>query len=237
MTTENETRSDKPGGLTSSLKIEIHSNYAIRLWEGRPQAQAKEGVKKVKHAIMSMPQAIKRSGIIYQDSLADNPWADETMFRVETLLNEAGEHIKSRVEELEVILKSVPPAVSFSDIASSSPLNIGVYSRSPLGYRCVWVLVGYDQMALKAFQAAHYGLISRNRRNELLSHCAHLIRKVYGVLRLYRTVKVNRADIATQTKEAQQAIEKLGMPDTDILTGKKRSSFSPPLRKAVQEEK
>ncbi len=55
MTTENETRSDKPGGLTSSLKIEIHSNYAIRLWEGRPQAQAKEGVKKVKHAIMSMP--------------------------------------------------------------------------------------------------------------------------------------------------------------------------------------
>ncbi len=89
----------------------------------------------------------------------------------------------------------------------------------------------------KAFQAAHYGLISRNRRDELLSHCAHLIRKVYGVLRLYRTVKVNRADIAIQTKEAQQAIEKLGMPDTDILTGKKRSSFSPPLRKAVQEEK
>ncbi|EDD5229972.1 PFL_4669 family integrating conjugative element protein [Klebsiella pneumoniae] len=237
MSTENETRSDKPGGLTSTLKIEIHSNYAIRLWEGRPQSQAKEGAKKSKHAIMSMPQAIKRSGVIYQDSLADNPWADEAMFKVEILLNAAGKHIQSQVEELEVILKSVPPAVSFSDIVSTSPLNIGVFSRSPLGYRCVWVLVGYDQMALKAFQAAHFGLISRNRRDELLSHGAHLIRKVYGVLRLYRTFKVTRSDIAAQTNAAQQAEEKLGKIDPDILSGNNRSSFSPPLRKAMQEEK
>ncbi len=237
MTTENETRSDKAGGLTSSLKIEIHSNYAIRLWEGRQQSQSKAGEKKVRHAIMSMPQAIKRSGVIYQDSIEDNPWADEAMYKVEMLLNAAGEHIQRRVEELEVILKSVPPAVSFSDIVSTSPLNIGVFSRSPLGYRCVWALVGYDQMALKAFQAAHYGLISRSQRDELLSHGAHLIRKVYGVLRLYRTVKVSRSDIAAQTHASLQAKEKLGSPDPEIFSGKKRSSFSPPLRKPLPEEK
>ncbi|MCX8959068.1 TIGR03761 family integrating conjugative element protein [Erwinia psidii] len=237
MSTDNGTVKERPGGLTSSLNIAIHSNYAIRLWEGRVQTPVKEGEKKVRHAIMSMPQAIKRSGVIYQDSLADNPWADQTMYRVEMLLKEAGEYIQSRVEELQTILTSVPAAVSLSEIASSTPLNIGVFSRSPLGYRCVWVLVGYDQMALKAFQAAHYGLISRNRRDELLSHCAHLIRKVYGVLRPYRTVKVTRYDLALQTPEALQATEKLGFPDADILSGKKRSSFSPSLKTSVVEKK
>lgn len=223
---------EKPGRLTSSLKIELHCLYAIRLWEGRPgSSDDVNGKKYIKHHIMSMPQAIKRSGVIYYDSTKDNPYADEAMYKIEALLTVAGERIQSSLAELDAILKAVPPAVSFSEIASSAPLNIGIYSQSPLGYRCVWILVGYDQMALKAFQAAQYGLISRKKRDELLSRGAHLIRKVYGVLLPYRTLSITREDLNLRTAAGTKAIETFGLPDADILSGKKRSSFSPPLRK------
>ena len=226
-----KTESEKAGGLTSSLSVELHSLYAIRLWEGRPREEAgSDNDKKRKHSIMSMPQAIKRAGVIYYDSMSDNPYADMAMVRVESLINEASERIHQRVSELEAILKAVPRTVSLTEINSSSPLEIGVFSRSPLGYRCVWLLVGYDEMALKAFQAAHYGLISRNRRDDLLSEGAHLVRRVYGVLRTYRTVKVTRQDLMTNSKAATDAITRFGEVDADIISGKTRSSFSPPLK-------
>ena len=223
---------DRPGGLRSSLNIEIHSNYAIRLWEGRSSTKDKETGKTIIYAVASMPYTLWRAGIIYQDSMADNPWADEMMFNIEELLNKAGKYIQGQLETVEKILKSIPPGITFSDHKSSSPLNIGVYCSSPLGYRCVWVLVGYDQMALKAFQAYQYGLISRLQRDQLLRQCAHRIRKVYAAIRPYRTVKANRDDLVKQTPAAQEAIQKMGTPDSGILTGSKRSSFSPPLRRS-----
>ena len=226
------------GALQSSLSVELHSIYAVRLWEGRPRSSSGRGQNKsVKHAIMSMPQAIKKAGVIYFDSLSDNPYADEAMLKIEESLTEAGDRIHSYVTDLEKIIKSVPSTVSFTDVISSSPLNIGVFSRSPLGYRCVWLLVGYDQMALKAFQAAHYGLISRNQRDDYLRHGAHLIRKIYGILRPYSTIAVTRRDLSQQTKAGISAIEQLGHPNPDVLSGKKRSTFSPPLKTGKIREK
>nr|WP_310615669.1 TIGR03761 family integrating conjugative element protein [Pantoea cypripedii] len=231
MNADKEAQNQIPGGLRSSLTIEIHSHYAIRLWEGRSHAQTKIPEGKKIFAVMSMPFLLWRSGIIYRDSLADNPWADDIMFKVEELIKNSNVIIKDHINELEEILQSLPQNVSFSDIVSSSPLNIGVYCDSPLGYQCVWLLVGYDQMTLKAFQAYQYGLINRFKRNELLRKCANQIRKVYSLTHRYRTLKVTRADLFTHTPKALDAIKKMGYPDTEIIIGKKRSSFSPPLKK------
>ncbi len=125
----------------------------------------------------------KTSRGIYRDSQADNPYADEAMWKVENAINAASEKVHALVGWLEQVLCAVPANITMTDVVSRSPLNIGVYSSSPLGYRCVWLLVGYDQMALKAFQASHFGLISWQKRDELLSHGGYLIRKIYGILR------------------------------------------------------
>ncbi|WP_410964855.1 PFL_4669 family integrating conjugative element protein, partial [Salmonella sp. SAL04286] len=108
-----------------------------------------------------------------------------------------------------------------SDIASAHPLNISVYSRSPLGYRCVWLLVGYDQLAMKAFQAFHYGLISRAQRDQYLNRGGHAVRQVYGAIQPYYTVTVNRSDIINLTARGKEALARLGEPDPDIFSGKK----------------
>ncbi|HAT1683765.1 TPA: TIGR03761 family integrating conjugative element protein [Klebsiella oxytoca] len=235
-----EPQNDKPAGrgpgvsgrLASSLNIELHSHYAILIWEGRPQRQ-RQGMskEKVRPSIMSMPQAIRLAGNVYQASAADNPYADEMMCRLEVAIDKASVKIREAVQWVEQQMAALPASVSVTEVKAESPLNIGVFSRSPLGYRCVWLLVGYDELAMKVFQAWHYGLISRQRRDELLSHGGHLIRKIYGILRPWRPLSVTRRDIEEKTPEGKKAIGRLGEPDPDIMSGKRRSSFSPPLQK------
>ena len=226
-----EPASRRVGALTSPVNIELHSRYAINLWEGRRGTKSKSAEDRRAAKIMSMPEAIKMTGGLYRDSLADNPYADETMWKVENAIVEATDKINAEVRVLEGILRNIPSVITVRDALSRSPVDIGVFSRSPLGYRCVWLLVGYDQLALKTFQAAHLGLISRNRRDELLSSGAHLIRKIYGILQGYRTMAVTRDDIENKTEKAEKAIARYGMPHDDILSGKLRSSFSPPLNR------
>jgi len=124
------------------------------------------------------------------------------------------------VDELEATLKAIPARISLTDVSSVSPLNIGVFSHTPLGYRCVWLLVGYDQLAMKVFQASHYGLNSGKERDEMLSNRGHLVRKVYGVAQHYRSFAVIRADLEQKTVIASEAVKLLGEVDLDVMTGK-----------------
>ena len=52
----------------------------------------------------------------------------------------------------------------------------------------------------------------------------------------YRTLAVTRRDIAEKTTQGLVAIERNGEPDPDVLSGKNRSSFSPPLKNSIAEE-
>ena len=229
---ENTATPGSSGRLASSLSIDLHSHYAIRLWEGRAQS-SRQGAsqEKMKPSIMSMPQAIRLAGNIYQASSADNPYADDVMCRLEEAIDTATGKVNEAVHWVDLQISALPAAVSLTEVKAESPLNIGVFSRSPLGYKCVWLLVGYDQLAMKAFQAWHYGLISRQRRDELLNHGGHLIRKIYGILRQWRPLSVTRADIENRTPAGITAVERLGQPDPDVMSGKRRSSFSPLIQK------
>ncbi|MDF7679914.1 TIGR03761 family integrating conjugative element protein [Enterobacteriaceae bacterium ESL0689] len=220
--------SSRAGVLQSALSVELHTHYAIRLWEGRKRSDSNSGEKK-RPEIISMPKAIQRAGIASRDSASDNPYADMVLVKLETIINLASDKISKIVNDLEVILSAVPKGITLSDVASVCPLNISIYSRSPLGYRCVWLLVGYDQLAMKAFHAFHYGLISRAQRDQYLNIGGHAVRQVYGVIQPYYTVAVNRNDIVNLTARGQEALARLGEPDPDIFSGKKRSSFSAPL--------
>ncbi|MBU3893255.1 TIGR03761 family integrating conjugative element protein [Serratia rubidaea] len=222
----------KAGALKSTLNVELHTLYAIRLWEGRrSQTADPETSGKRRPDIYSMPRFIQRAGQINAASEEDNPYADAAMVGLEAALNKGMEQLQLAVVDLDKTLANIPAQVSLSEISSVSPLNIGVFSRTPVGYRCVFLLVGYDQLAMKAFQAWHYGLISRSVRDTLLDQGGHWIRRVYGVVQHYRHVNVTRDDIRLGTPAAKDAIARFGEPKAKVMSGELRSSFSPPLRK------
>lgn len=224
---QNHPLQGKAGALKSTLMIQLHTQYAILLWEGR---QRQDELNKPQ--IVSMPQVIARAGRINRDSEGDNPYADNVMLLLEQAIERGTGRLQNAVAELDGILSHLPVQVTMSAVSSVSPLNIGVFSRTPIGYRCVWLLVGFDQLAMKAFQTWHYGLISRQRRDDLLSLGGHWVRQVYGVVQQYRSLDVTREDIRQQTPAGIEAVQRLGEPDADIMNGIKRSAFSPPLRRA-----
>ncbi|MCH5049197.1 PFL_4669 family integrating conjugative element protein [Pectobacterium aquaticum] len=225
-TRERESRS---GALKSSLTLDLHTHYAIRLWDGRRKEQtatADVNSQRPPRHIFSMPQVISRAGQAYQASVADNPYADALLVKLEDAIEISTDKVQQVVHEISEILKSIPVSITLTDVVSVSPLNIGVYSSSPLGYRCVWLLVGYDQLAMKVFQAFHYGLISRATRDQYLDKGGYAIRQIYSIVQNYRAVAVTRNDILTKTPAGLKAIELYGEPDADIMSGKVRSSFS-----------
>lgn len=220
----------RAGSLSSTLTIELHSHHAIRLWTGRPKNTDTAG-QTGRPLILSMPMVISRIGKIQDDAALDNPYTDACLIKLEERLTQASQRIQESVSRLQLVIAGLPRQINLTEVASVSPLNIGIYSRSPVGYRCVWLLVGFDELAKLAFQAHHYGLISRTERDKVLSQGAHAVRQVYGVIQSYRPFSVTRADIEAKTPAGMAALEKGGALPADILSGERRSVFSPDIKR------
>lgn len=224
--TSPQTSPRRSGGLVSTLTVELHSHYAIRLWEGRNRSDEKDN-KEFRHKIPGMPEAIARAGNAGRDAAAGNPYGDEFLVNLEEAIRLATEKVEEQVRIIAKITAAIPARITISDVTSSEPLNLDVFSRSPLGYRCVWLLVHYDQLALKAFGAFHYGLINRSQRDQFLETGSKAVRVVYGLIQSYRSMPVTYEDIRNKTARGLAAIKRLGEPDPAVMSGKKRSSFSP----------
>lgn len=210
----------KVGALHSELRIDLHTFYAISTWEGRGKSARKD-------TIIGMPQFFRLVSSINRDSLADNPYADAVMYQLEMLIDEAHKNIQRLLDEANSLIADLPGGISLSSVVSRSPLNIGVHSHTPVGYRCVYLLVGFDQLALRLFQAHHYGFMSLKRRNKLLQEGGYQIRRIFTVAMGYRSFSVNRRDIVMETETIHLAQQYFGALDEMVLLGKKRSRFSP----------
>ncbi|MDC9612938.1 TIGR03761 family integrating conjugative element protein [Xenorhabdus khoisanae] len=241
---------NKAGALKSTFTLELHTNYAIKLWEGRRRknyaslllssdsenySEQKEEHKKKKKgqnnkwAIIGMPVFIGKANLVHRDSLKNNPFSDMILWRLEKSLDEGLKFIQAELDNAEQWLAQLPKQIHVSGITSSSPLNLEVFSRTPLGYKCVWLLVGFDQFVLRALQAHHYGLISRKKLDTVLVEAGHRVRQAFGVVTRYRSLPISRINLNVESEEYKAAVRIMGDLDHDILKGSKRSSFSPPL--------
>lgn len=210
----------RPGALHSELRIDLHTFYAISTWLGREKSENKG-------TIIGMPRFFRLVSNINRDSLADNPYADAVMYQVEKLIDDAHQHIQRQLNKADKYMIQQFPGMTLSSVVSTRPLNIGVHSHTPVGYRCVYLLVGFDQLALKLFQAHHYGFISRQHRDHQLQDGGYQIRKIFTTAQRYRSFPVSRKELAMGGDAVVMAQRYFGELDEAILFGKKRSRFSP----------
>ncbi|MBF1995458.1 PFL_4669 family integrating conjugative element protein [Serratia symbiotica] len=221
----------RAGALQSELHIELHTNYAIGLWEGR-KAEKRDDGKKGKQPIMGMPQFLHRATLINRDSLQNDPWADMAMLALEEKIEYASQQMQKLIETLDKQMSFVPAGVTISDAQAVETVDLTVFSSTPLGYRCVFLLMGFDQFAKKVLQAAHYGVISRTQRYDLLGDGSRLLREIYGCVLRYRKIGATRLDAVENNEVWNKACEEAGEPDRTVLLGEKRSTFSPPVNEA-----
>src|SRR5438105_4575703 len=139
-------RKNRAGALQSELHIELHTNYAIGLWEGR-KAEKRDDGKKGKQPIMGMPQFLHRATQINRDSMLNEPWADMAMLNLEEKIEYASQQMNELIATLDKQMSFVPSGVSITDAQAAETLDLTVFSGTPLGYRCVFLLMGFDQYA------------------------------------------------------------------------------------------
>ncbi|EJB7651107.1 TIGR03761 family integrating conjugative element protein [Salmonella enterica] len=231
---DNENNRLHSGALRSSLTIELHTRHAIQLWQGREGHEKRKGEKGGrkkgrKWRIIGMPFFLHLVTVMSDATRRDDPFADERMLKLETLFTEGDTLVGSMIRELDTVLHDLPRRISLSSVSSVSPVNIGVFSSTPVGYRCVWLLVGFDQLAMLASQAWHYGLISHTQREKYLNGASAAVRRVFGIALGYKRTGVTRMDVLKNTPLAQEAERVMGPVSEDVLWGRKRSSWSPPL--------
>ncbi|EDK5263983.1 TIGR03761 family integrating conjugative element protein [Salmonella enterica subsp. enterica serovar Enteritidis] len=233
---DNENNRLHSGALRSSLTIELHTRHAIQLWQGREGHEKRKGEKggrrRGKWRIIGMPFFLHLVTVMSDATRRDDPFADERMLKLETLFAEGDALVGSMIKELDSVLHDLPRRISLSSVGSVSPVNIGVFSSTPVGYRCVWLLVGFDQLAMLASQAWHYGLISHTQREKYLNGASAAVRRVFGIALGYRRTGATRMDVLKNTPMAQEAERIMGPVSEDVLWGRKRSSWSPPLGRA-----
>ncbi|HCR3550511.1 TPA: TIGR03761 family integrating conjugative element protein [Morganella morganii] len=221
------------GPLKSTLTLKLHTSYAIRLWEGRvvPNSQNDGDEKKRKWMIPSLPMFISRAGHITDDAKKGYLYAEMWLYQLEQALEQGTQTIQKLLSEVEQQLVQLPAVAVISDISSTSPVDLAIFSKSPVGYKCVWLLVGVDQLALRVLQGEHYGFISRQQRDRVLKLAGYQVRHVTGMAVNYRKYEISRLNLDLNSETYQQASRYLGEIDPDIISGKKRASFLPVLKK------
>ncbi|WP_115933995.1 PFL_4669 family integrating conjugative element protein [Escherichia coli] len=185
--------SDKTEKKVGALHSEPHTQYAINTWSGRPVSEGKP-------SLIGMPLFFQLISRINRDSLADNPWADTAQVEVETLLETASQQHQKCLNDIDALMAMLPADAFVSGVTSTALLNIGVHSHTPQGYCCVYLLVGFDQLISRVFQAHHYGLMSQKERNAWLHRGNHQIRHIFSVALHYRSHPVTRQDLASDNR-------------------------------------
>ncbi|EKT1260951.1 TIGR03761 family integrating conjugative element protein [Salmonella enterica] len=213
------------GPLRSSVTIELHTHLATRLWQGRqPDPENKV------YGIIGLPRFINIMNVIRLDSVADNPWADMWMLRLEERLLAAREEMNILIDSMKAVFSQLPEMLTVEGCLSVQPARFPVFSSSQLGFIAVYLLTDFDKLMRNLMLANHMALINRTELYDLRDRGGNLIRSIFVLAQRYRRIPVTRQDIREGNARAVAAEEQAGPVPEDIFDGSRRSAYAPPLR-------
>lgn len=149
------------------------------------------------------------------------------MLHLEKLIGASHQQMQTLLDEVDALFADMP-GPPLTDCIAETPLNVAVHSHTPIGYRCVYLLVDSISWPCGCFRRI-FGLISTQTKQQYLSSAGYAIRRIYGAAQRYRSVAVTRADVLANNDTAQQAIAALGEVSASVVSGQARSGFSPAL--------
>ncbi|QHB28835.1 integrating conjugative element protein [Pseudomonas monteilii] len=210
------------GSLRSSITLTLHTHHAARLWQGRT---AREGV----FGIMGMAGYISVTNLLKQASSQDDPFADWFMLQLEEKVLQAKAELLALTEQVKLVERDLPTQVSIGDNLNIHPVTLPLFIGSQLGFLAVYLLTDYDTLVRRVLLAHHTALIGRVDMEHWIDGGAHLLRSLFSMSQQFRLAGVSRDDMAANNARAREAVEKFGTPPQDILEGRRRSQFAPPI--------
>jgi integrating conjugative element protein (TIGR03761 family) len=216
---------DRLGALRSKIELTLHTHHAARIWKGR-------GVESGRPQIIGMRQFLLICGAIKQNAAKDDPYADHWLLQLDAKLQEIRAQLDQRLKELDGLLEQLPPELDVEENLNQQPLKIPVYTGGQHGWLALRLLIDFDRFVRRVMLAHHIALIGRRQMEEYVRVGGHLLRSLCASTQKYPGFSgATRDDFAANNAKARDAIAKFGELPEDVLAGRRRSDFAPPLQK------
>ncbi|MCA1770346.1 MAG: TIGR03761 family integrating conjugative element protein [Halomonas sp.] len=215
---------DRLGALRSKIELTLHTHHAARVWKGR-------GVETGRPQIIGMRQFLLICGAIKQNAAKDDPYADHWLLQLDAKLAEARAQLDQRLQELDSLMAQLPPELDVEENLNQQPLKIPVYTGGQHGWLALRLLIDFDRFVRRVMLAHHIALIGRRQMEEYVRVGGHFLRSLCASTQKYPGFSgATRDDFAANNAKARNAIEKFGALPDDVLSGKRRSEFAPPIQ-------
>lgn len=221
---------DRLGALRSKIELTLHTHHAVRIWKGR-------GVESGRPQIIGMRQFLLICGAIKQNAAKDDPYADHWLLELDAKLADIRAQLDQRLQELDGLLEQLPPELDVEENLNQQPLKIPVYTGGQHGWLALRLLIDFDRFVRRVMLAHHIALIGRRQMEEYIRVGGHLLRSLCASTQKYPGYSgATRDDFAANNVKARAAIEKFGELPEEVLAGRRRSDFAPPIQKSASSQ-
>ncbi|QEH26694.1 TIGR03761 family integrating conjugative element protein [Histophilus somni] len=227
------------GPLRSEITFTLHTQYAHKLWMGRPMIRNGEG-KVTQSSIISVPNCFAMLTQIQRAASEDDPYADDYLIQFEEKVISYRKEIQKLTNDIVTLYaKMLPEGISIERCANISPISYPIYVNSQLGYQLLYLLGDFDSLCRSVMTAAHIAIINRAEAQDWIEAGARLIRKCFGIVERYKHSGITRRDYQENNARYQAAVKRMGYTLSDaVLTGEHRAEFAPFIKQntTVEEE-
>ncbi|MCH9699369.1 MAG: TIGR03761 family integrating conjugative element protein, partial [Gammaproteobacteria bacterium] len=213
----------KPGVLRSQATLTLQTKYGQSFIYGRARNDAKG-----KKQIPGLLEYARRTRIIWLSVLADDPYADWQLVKIENYLENAKQSIQSSNKDIKDALQSIS-GMEVQPAQSLSPITVPLNFQNPYAYMGAGIVSEYDQLACRVFSATHVGMIRKKQGFIILNQAGAGIRRVFSAAYEWKYSGVTRKDINNKTKIAEHAIQIMGDCPHVILNKTNRASNAPEI--------
>jgi integrating conjugative element protein (TIGR03761 family) len=212
-----------PGELRGDNVITLHTHQGAALFAGRDKTKEKPAIYGVPRFAGSVTQA-------YFDAMADDPWADWILLKVDTAID----HARDRFEEIRKEVKAAYPknrSIKIGNQHSVKPATRPLDFKIPsYPHRMAYLVVDADYLILEILSLFHNGCMTRQQKERLTNMVGRATRAALQCATGYRHLGVTRNDVRANNPKARKAKELMGEVPEDILNMKLRSDYAPELR-------
>ncbi|MCS9797961.1 TIGR03761 family integrating conjugative element protein, partial [Pseudomonas aeruginosa] len=91
----------------------------------------------------------------------DDPYSDWWLVQIEEKVESCQAALKAIDQRLDDVMAKLPATLDISENLSVTPVKVPLFISNPLGFKAVYLLTNYDELARRILLAQHVGLVGR----------------------------------------------------------------------------
>lgn len=213
--------------LRSDVWLTLQTTFAQLLIRGRDS--------KGKPPIVGLIGFADRLRLIWHAAQANDPFADWWLVKIHDAITTVDARIQ---HEREFVRELLQKTGSFVAVPASNrePFRIKLRFASPYAYRAAQMLAEFDSLTCELLTARQIGRLARREATSTIHAVASKIRGVFNIPRRFRHLGIDRDNPLSWKVDGETARRYMGDIPQDILEGKRRAAFAPPILPGAVEQ-